>query len=305
GDVVYCLWVPPGRSPSVADPLYLAFYPLVYGGLLLLMRTRLKRVPRPIRLDSLVCGLAMAAAAGALAAGPMHKAALRAPDTVWVGMLYPWGDLVLLALAAGMLPILGWRNEFRWSLLVAGFILFAVTDTLYLFETSAGTYKVGTLLDACWPMSAVLVAMAAWTPWSSAAPLPRRGLGSYAAPVACTVVALAVAVLGHDSLLAATLAALSLIAVAARFAVTFRDVSIMAESHKHAMTDELTTLPNRRALATALTEASGVSWASGRAASVLSGTSSGAWGPSRRALLLLDLCEFKEINESVGPHYGD
>ena len=52
-----------------------------------------------------------------------------------------------------------------------------------------------------------------------------------------------------------TLAALSLIAVAARFSVTFRDVSIMAENHKHAMTDELTTLPNRRSLATALTAA--------------------------------------------------
>jgi diguanylate cyclase len=305
GDVAYSLWVRPGQSPSVADPLYLAFYPLGYAGLLLLMRTRLKRVPMPIRLDSLVCGLAMTAVAAALVAGPMHKAAVRTPDTVWVGMLYPWGDLVLLALAAGMLPILGWRHEFRWGLLVAGFILFAVTDTVYLFETSAGTYKVGTLLDACWPISSVLVAMASWAPWSSAAPLPRRGLGSYAAPVSCTVVALMVAILGHDSRLATTLAALSLIAVAARFSVTFRDVSILAESHKHAMTDELTTLPNRRSLATALTEVSrGVGAASGRAAFVLSGAS-GTRGPSRRALLLLDLCEFKEINESVGHHFGD
>ena len=46
GDVVYALWVPDGQSPSVADPAYLAFYPLVYAGLLLLMRARLKRVPR-------------------------------------------------------------------------------------------------------------------------------------------------------------------------------------------------------------------------------------------------------------------
>ena len=36
--------------------------------------------------------------------------------------------------------------------------------------------------------------------------------------------------------------------------MTFREVSILAENHKHAMTDELTTLPNRRSLATALTE---------------------------------------------------
>ena len=141
--------------------------------------------------------------------------------------------------------------------------------------------------------------MASWAPWSSATPAPQRGLGSYAAPVACTVVALAVTVLGHDSRLATTLAALSLIAVAARFSVTFRDVSMLAESHKHAMTDELTALPNRRSLATALTAASATP------APSLAGPSLMTRAPSRRALLLLDLYEFQEINDSVGRHFGD
>ena len=237
----------------------------------------------------------MAAVAAALTAGPIHAAATRAPATVLVGILYPWGDLVLLALAAGMLPIREWRNEFRWILLVAGFVLFAVADTAYLFETSAGSYRVGTLLDACWPASSLLVAMASWAPSSSVVPLPRRGLGPYVKSVACAVVALAVAILGHDSRLATTLAALSLIAIAARFSVTFRDVSMLAESHKHAMTDELTALPNRRSLATALTAAS----ASESLGPSLTRT------PSRRALLLLNLYEFQEINDSVGRHFGD
>ena len=122
GDVVYALWVPDGLSPSAADPAYLAYYPLVYAGLLLLLRARLKRASLLVQLDSLVCALTMAAVAAALTAGPIHTAATRAPATVLVGILYPWGDLVLLALAAGMLPIRGWRNEFRWILLVAGFV---------------------------------------------------------------------------------------------------------------------------------------------------------------------------------------
>ena len=296
GDVVYAAWVPDGQSPSLADPLYLAFYPLVYAGLLLLMRARLKRVPVPLRLDSLVCGLAMAAVAAALAAEPIHATATRAPATVLVGLIYPWGDLVLLALAAGMLPILGLRNEFRWGLLVVGFTLFAAADTAYLFETAAQSYRVGSLLDACWPLASLLVAMASWVPDSSVAPLVKRELGSYTAPVACTVVALGVAVLGHNSLLAATLAALSLIAVAARFAVTFRDVSILAESHKHAMTDELTALPNRRSLATTLTEMS---------APALPGPPLSTRSSSRRALLLLDIYEFQELDDSIGHRFGD
>ncbi|WP_437339778.1 diguanylate cyclase domain-containing protein [Mycobacterium asiaticum] len=300
GDVLYAQYVPDGQSPSIADPAYLAFYPLAYVGLLLLMRTRLKRVPVPVRLDSLICALAMAAVAAALTAGPIHAATVRTPATVLVGLIYPWGDLVLTALAAGMLPILGWRKEFRWGLLVAAFLLIAAADTAYLFETSASEYRVGTMLDAFWPASSLLLAIASWAPWSSVPPLPRRGLGSYVAPVACTIVALAVTALGRNSSVAPTLAALSLIAVAARFSVTFREVSILAETHRHAMTDELTTLPNRRSLATALTEVP-VAAPSGPVV----GPSLTPRGPARRALLLLQLHEFREITDSLGYHFRD
>lgn len=295
GDFVYAQWVPDGQSPSVADPCYLAFYPFAYAGILLLMRTRLWRVPASVRLDSLVCGLAVAAAAAALRAGPMRGAAARLPDTVLVGLVYPWGDLVLLALAAGMLPILGRRKELRWVLLAAGLIGFAVADTVYLFQTSAGSYRAGTSLDVLWPASSWLVAMAGWARWSSAAPLPRRGLASYGVPVACTVLALGVTVLGHDSRLASTLAALSLVAVAARFSVTFRDVSMVADRHKRAMTDELTDLPNRRSLATALTALSGTAPAESAAVRT----------SARRALLLVNVPEIHDIADTLGRHFGD
>jgi diguanylate cyclase len=91
-----------------------------------------------------------------------------------------------------------------------------------------------------------------------------------------------------------TLAALSLAAVAARYAVTFRDVSALAESHEHAMTDELTGLANRRALATALT------------AGPLDGhTPTWDRAAARLGLLLLDVDQFREINDSLGRHVGD
>ncbi|WP_407688824.1 diguanylate cyclase domain-containing protein [Mycobacterium sp. HUMS_1102779] len=293
GDVVYAAWVPDGQSPSVADPEYLAFYPLVYAGLLLLMRARLERVPVVIRLDSVTCGLAMAAVAAALLAGPVHTAALRQPSTVLVGLLYPWSDLLLLALATSMLPILGSSKALRWSLLVGGFVLFAAADTVYLFETSARAYRVGTALDACWPASSLLVAAAAWARSARGPISAKRGLGSFAVPVSCTVVAVAVTVLGHGSRPATTLAALSLVVVATRFAVTFRDISVLAEDHKRAMTDKLTGLPNRRSLVTVLTEVSAPQPAP--ATKVV----------SRRALLLLELYEFHEINGSIGAAFVD
>ncbi|TDK88530.1 diguanylate cyclase [Mycobacterium paragordonae] len=298
GDVIYAKWVPDGQSPSIADPAYLAYYPFIYAGLVLLMRSRLKRVPLPVRLDCVVCGLVMASVAAALAAGPIHAAAMKAPATVLVGLIYPWLDLLLVALAAGMLPILGWRHEFRWGLLVIGFVLFAAADTAYLFETSAGSYRVGTMLDAFWPASFLLIAVASWTAWSSTPPMPKRSLGSYAAPVACTIVALAVTAMSNESRVASILAALSLIAVAARFSVTFREVSIMAESHKQAMTDQLTTLPNRRSLATTLTAAP-------LTLPPAIGPALNTRGPARRALLLLQLYEFDEITDTVGHRFSD
>ncbi|CDO90017.1 bifunctional diguanylate cyclase/phosphodiesterase [Mycobacterium triplex] len=296
GDVVYLLRVPDGQSPSAADPAYLAFYPLVYLGLLLLVWARLRSVPIPIRLDPLVCGLAVAALGVALRAGPLHAAATRAPDTVWVGLLYPWGDLVLVALAAAMLAIIGWRNEFRWILLVAGLAAFALADTVYLFETSAGSYRAGTTLDAVWPAASLLVAMAGWAPTSSVVPALKRGFGSYAVPVACTAVALGVAALDERSRLATALAALSLVTAAVRFSLTLRDVSMMAESYKHAMTDELTTLPNRRSLATALTALSD---------SPSTELDPALKTPSRKALLLVKLYEIDEISDSLGRRFGD
>lgn len=304
GDVIYDLRVPDGQSPSVADPEYVLFYPLVYAGLVVVMRARLTRVPIPIRLDALVCGLATAAVAVALWTGPIHAAATRAPATVLMGLIYPCGDLVLLALVAGMLPILGWRNGLRWGLLVLGFIGFAVADTAYLFQTSEGTYRVGSALDALWPAASLLVATASWTPRSSVVPLPRRGLGYYAMPIACTVAALGVVVLSQHSRLATTLAALSLIAVTARFSVTFRDVSMQAESHKLAMTDELTALPNRRSLATALT-ALADSARAGPSPEASPALSHGVRTSSRQALLIVKLCELHKITGSIGRHFGD
>lgn len=295
GDVVYGLWVPDGQSPSVADPEYLAFYPFVYLGLLLLIRARLKWVPIPVRLDPLVCGLAIAALAVALRAGPFRAAAAREPDTVLVGLIYPWGDLVLLALAASILPILSWRSGFRWILLFVGLVGFAVADTAYLFETSAGSYRIGSTLDALWPASSLLVAMASCYPRLSVPP-PRRGPGSYAVPVAWAAVALLVAVWDHNSRLASLLAGLSLITVAVRFSLTFRDVRIEADSHMHAMTDEVTTLPNRRSLATALTALSGAGPASPGVAIKMS---------SRKALLLVSVAAVDEINDTLGGHLGD
>ena len=297
GDVVYALWVPDGQSPSAADPEYLAFYPLrlCRAAAAHAVTPEAGADPDPARFPGVRVGHGRGGRGAA--AGPIHAAAIRAPATVLVGLIYPWGDLVLLALAAGMLPILGWRNEFRWVLLVAGFVGFAVADTAYLFETSAGSYRVGTMLDALWPASSLLVAMASWAPRSSAAPVTetrarllrraggvhRRGAGSRRRGSQLTT--------RDDSRRVepgrgrrAILGDLPRRQHAGRKPQAGHDRRVDRAAQSAFTGDG----PDRRCPAPAS-----------------AGLTSATRTSSRRALLLLNLYEFQEINDSVGRHFGD
>jgi diguanylate cyclase (GGDEF)-like protein len=118
GTVVYALWVPEGQSPSLADPLFLAFYPPVFLGLVLLIRQRLRYVPRAIRIDVVVVGITVAAAAAAIALGPIEPATTGRLSTVLVGLAYPVGALLLVALTAGSRAHRRRRPGPRWGVVV-------------------------------------------------------------------------------------------------------------------------------------------------------------------------------------------
>jgi hypothetical protein len=152
-------------------------------------------------------------------------------------LAYPAASMLLLALATATLAILGRRADRRWSLLVAGFVLWVVANTVYLFETARGSYLEGTWIDACWPTAFLLVACASWLPKTVVDRRPRPGLGSFASPLSCAIVALAVPVFAQGDRLPAALAASSLIAIAARVALTMQDVTTRDTCHRQLWTN--------------------------------------------------------------------
>jgi diguanylate cyclase (GGDEF)-like protein len=277
--------------PSVSDAGYLAFYPLVFAGLCLLLRERVEGAPRTLWVD----GLTAALAAGAMSAAVVLQAVLQTVggDALGVAtnLAYPIGDLILLAVVVAAFALRGWRADRTWALLGLGIVLFWVADSYYLVTVANETYKYPSLLDGGWTSCLVLFSAAAWQPARRTVALEDSGSMRFTAfPLAFASLGLGIlvlAALGSLNSLAVVLAAASLLAVFARLVISLRENAGMLVASRHeALTDALTGLGNRRALTRNLDR-------------VAAGQRAGA------VLALFDLDGFKHYNDSYGHPAGD
>ena len=274
----------------MSDLLYLVFYPLSYAALLLVARSRTDSFRSSLWLDGAIAGLTVAALIATLAFQPIVDATSGSPAEIAVNLAYPVGDLMLLGLVVAIFGLNGWRLDPIWLLLGGGLALSAVADGLYLVQTAAGTYVEGTVLDAAWPWSVFLVALAAWT-----RPRERLAIRDWvvmAVPLGCGVLAVQLLVYDHferSNPLSVSLAAWALLLALARMTLSFlENQQTLSMSHREARTDALTGLPNRRSLMADLDMQLSL-----------------ATPASPRALLLFDLDGFKEYNDAFGHPAGD
>jgi two-component system, cell cycle response regulator len=294
GDVYYTVVITPMESaapfPSPADAGYLAIYPGAYVALVLLLRARAGRIPPNLWLDGLITALAIAALGAALVFGVVAstEGSLAAVAT---NLAYPLGDLALLAFVIGVVTVAGWRAGRTWVLIGIGFGLFAVIDTIYLYQVALDTYVEDKVLDAGWPAAYVLLAFAAWQPQKYLDGRVLRGAAMLVLPAGSALVALGLLLFDHYvelNDLALWLASASVVAVVFRFALTFRaNLRMLRASEDEATTDALTGLGNRRALVRDLE----------RAAAESAGET--------HVLALFDLDGFKSYNDAFGHPAGD
>ncbi len=280
--------------PSPADGGYLAFYPLAYAALIALLRARIGAFPVARWLDGAIVGSAVAALAAAFALGPIVDASSEGQTlAVATNLAYPIADLTLLTMVATAASFTGWRPGRSWAVLGAGLLLLAVSDGVYLLQSANGTYVEGTILDAGWPCGVLLVACAAWVEPGVTQPVRSRAVRIIAIPAAAALVAICIQAAERFTTAptaAAVISLLTLIAVVVRLVLSLRESQGEVRTRaQESRTDELTGLPNRRALMLDLERA----------------TTRPAPAGSLRLLALFDLDGFKLYNDTFGHPAGD
>jgi len=295
GNVLWAAWIEHLRNPpipSICDGMWLLLYPCCYIGILGLARVRERRVPARMWLDGVIAGLGVAAIGAAIVVRPVLASVSGGTAAVITEMAYPICDLLLAALVVGVLALRGWRLNRMWAMLGGGFLALAVADCMYALQVAGGASAPTSMTNFTYDVGVLLLALAAWQPVASLEADAVPGAAVLGIPAAFTLSALGLLVYDHFSRLdplALVLAMLTILAAFARTALAFRDVRALAETRRQALTDDLTSMPNRRHFLRRLRD--------GIVACRASDTG--------MALLLFDLDHFKELNDTLGHDAGD
>jgi diguanylate cyclase (GGDEF)-like protein len=286
---IYFITVQPEEYPSLADAAWLAFYPLLYAGMVLVLRRRERTIAGALWIDGATAGVTAAALGAAVLLPLVLVTSEGTLSQIATNLAYPLGDVLLLSAVFGAFSLAGWRLERSWVVLGLGVLATAIADSIYLFQVD--TYQEGVAIDPLWPASALLIATAAWIGERHGRGAHAEGRPLLAVPIACATIATGILLSDHWSpvnVLALALATMTMLLVIARLMLTFRENRRLFQLTKHeSLTDSLTGLSNRRKLVLDL---------EARLADVHAPPA---------LLMIFDLDGFKGYNDSFGHPAGD
>jgi len=286
--------------PSLADVLYLAAYPLLAGGLLVLVRSRGQEGWPTALLDSAILTVGLGLLSWVYLIEPTWAAG-GTPILEWfVGVAYPLGDLLLCAMLVRLATAPGaWNTASR---LLAGTVgaMLAFTSLVQASTLVPGIDAHTTLLDPGWLVAYVLAGAVALRPSMRAlsVPAPVRAETTHASRLVALAAALMIGptVLGSELIAGVPLHAWAVVIATGVLVllVVVRMIHMMRQLQDQAdrlgqlaETDYVTGLANRRRFAERLGE-------------ILRDAHHQV-----AAFLLIDLARFSEINDTLGDRTGD
>jgi hypothetical protein len=147
--------------PTFADILWLAWYPLMAVGIVLLIKVHLPRFELHRWMDGLAVTLLVLAAGFALIIQPVAQQAAQGALATVIDFSYPVLDVLLMGALLGIYGLLGWRPDRMWTLIGLGVLATTIGDAAFAVQEARGVVD-GGRYDFVWTLGAVCIAAAAW-----------------------------------------------------------------------------------------------------------------------------------------------
>jgi diguanylate cyclase len=304
GDVIWLVLehvVETEASPDVGDVAYLSGYLLLGAGAVMFLpgSCRLRNVGALV--DGLIVAVASLVLVWVYVMVPMAADSSVGTMARVVGLAYPAGDVVVIAIGAQV------AMRVRWSpsslVFLGGMGLLFAGDLWHLVLLNSGAYTAGHPVDACWFLSYALVAAAVMQrsaeSFDTSGPVDGdRGISLARVGFLATVSILPPVALATRSpapgdrtvalLIAGTICLFLLVVM--RLAIVAQQLQTSRSKLEHDAThDPLTGLGNRMLYSERVRQAIHASVAT----------------PARTAVLCIDVDDFKTVNDSLGHAAGD
>ena len=270
------------NTQLLGDIAYTLFYPCALIAIPRLI-SRGRRLNPIELLDAAIFGLGLSSIATALFISKVFPESLESSGEQFFALLFPVSDLLLLIFAS--IAVITHVFQLRALIFFIGIAIFSASDLYFLWLQVQGGYFLGQLSDNGWLLGIVLIAASMWRRQSDAVQEVSIhpvfiALSVFMSPTLLALIALRPGIFPLY-ILAPTLTTLFLAFI--RMTIVIRQARKLGDEKVLARTDELTGLPNRRRLIAELA----------------------SFSQTEGALLLLDLDDFKPVNDQYGHEVGN